>query len=106
MKFLTGAVIASFIACLVFTVVVIVLSCFGYAVPDTLIQYFFMAFGLEFGAAAAIKISKHQIKKAEVKERIGMIKENNLELDKTDLKNSSTSDGYDDYESYEDSIMG
>lgn len=104
MKFLTVSVVASFLACLAFSVVCIVLSCLGYTVSDTLIQWFFTVFGVEFAASAAIKISKHTIKKQEIKEKVENIKNNNLEVDKSDLNNNSNSNGFDDYDVYDETM--
>lgn len=108
MKFLTLSVIASFLVCLIFGTVCIVLGVLGYEVSDTLIRCFFSVFGLEFGAAAAIKISKHQIKKQEVKFGIENMKENNLEITKDDvkIKNTNEFDSYDGYDSYDGSAFG
>jgi hypothetical protein len=101
MKFLTLSVILSFAACLVFAAVCLILNCLGYTVSDTLIEWFFKVFGVEFAAAAAIKISNHIIKKDEIKDRIRNIKENNLEVEKKDLTPSNQNQGYyytgDDY---------
>ncbi|MBO7462051.1 MAG: hypothetical protein J6T96_05600 [Bacteroidales bacterium] len=104
MKFLTAAVVVSFVACLIFTAVCIILNCVGYEVSDTLIQWFFTVFGVEFAASAAIKISKHTIKKQEIKEKVENILSNNLELDKNDLNNNSSSNGFDDYDVYDETM--
>ena len=108
MKFLTISVIASFVVCLIFAGICLVLGVFGHEVSDTLIRCFFSVFGLEFGAAAAIKISKHQIKKQEVKFGIDNIKANNLELTKDDvkIKNTNELEDYDEYGSYDGSAFG
>ncbi len=108
MKFLTVAVIASFIVCLIFAAVCIVLGVFGYEVSDTLIRCFFSVFGVEFGAAAAIKISKHQIKKQEVKLGLENMKENDLEITKEDVKINSSGqlEDYNGYDSYDGSAFG
>lgn len=97
MKFLTLSVIVSLILCVLFTGVVIVLECMGVEVSDTLIQYFFTVFGVEFAATAAIKISKHTIEKQKVKDRVEQIKENNLPLEKEDLKTSDNDDYIEEY---------
>ena len=94
MKFLTLSVILSFAACFIFAAVCLVLNCLGYEVSDTLIEWFFKVFGVEFAAAAAIKISNHVIKKDEIKERIRNIKENNLEVEKKDLVVNNQNQGY------------
>ena len=97
MKFLTLSVIISLILCVLFTGVVIALECMGIEVSDTLIQYFFTVFGVEFAATAAIKISKHTIEKQKVKDRVEQIKENNLPLEKEDLKTSDNDDYIEEY---------
>lgn len=97
MKFLTLSVIISLILCVLFTGVVIALECMGIEVSDTLIQYFFTVFGVEFAATAAIKISKHTIEKQKVKDRIEQIKSNNLPLEKEDLKTSDNDDYIEEY---------
>lgn len=97
MKFLTLSVIISLILCVLFTGVVIALECMGVEVSDTLIQYFFTVFGVEFAATAAIKISKHTIEKQKVKDRLEQIKENNLPLEKEDLKTSDNDDYIEEY---------
>lgn len=97
MKFLTLSVIISLILCVLFTGVVIALECMGVEVSDTLIQYFFTVFGVEFAATAAIKISKHTIEKQKVKDRVEQIKENNLPLEKEDLKTSDNDDYIEEY---------
>ena len=94
MKFLTVSVILSFLACIAFTVVCLVMTRNGYEVSDSLIQWFFTTFGVEFAAAAAIRISKHRIQEVEIDEKINRIKENGLEVSKSDLKASSDNDYY------------
>ncbi len=47
-----------FVALMIFTVVMVVIFCVFQAVPDTLIQCFFTAFGAEGGFMAAIMIAK------------------------------------------------
>lgn len=96
MNFLTVSVVLSFVSCLLFTVVVIILGANDIYVSDTLIQYFFMTFGLELGASAAIKITKHFIKKQEIEDKIKNIKENNLTLEKKDLENSGDDNEFED----------
>lgn len=96
MKFLTASVVASFIVCIIFTIVVLVMGAFDIMVSDTLIQYFFMTFGLELGASAAIKITKHVVKKKELEEKINNIKSNGFDLDKNDLNSSDEDDTFDD----------
>ncbi len=97
MKFLTLSVIISLILCVLFTGVVIALECVGIEVSDTLIQYFFTVFGVEFAATAAIKISKHTIEKQKVKDKIEQIKENNLTVEKEDLRQDSSDDYIEEY---------
>ena len=92
MNFLKISVISSFIACLIFTVVCLVMNWLGHDVSDTLIQWFFTVFGVEFAATAAIKITKHTIKKKEIEDRLDKIKENNLEVEKSDLNQSDDND--------------
>ena len=108
MKFLTASVVASFVVCLIFAAVCVILGVLGFEVSDTLIRCFFSVFGLEFGAAAAIKISKHQIKKQEIKFGMDNIKENGLELTKDDvkIKNTNELEDYDSYGSYDESAFG
>ena len=100
MKFLTVSVILSFIACLGFTTVCIILSCLGYTVSDTLIQWFFTVFGVEFATAGAIQIVKYRVKKQEVQDYIEELKQNGFELSKTDFKAKNNDDYYyyNDYE--------
>lgn len=102
MKFLTISVIFSFIACLIFTVVIIVCNCLGVEISDTLIQWFFTVFGVEFAAAAAIKISKHTIERQKIKERVQMIKDEGLEVEKSDLSESTDNEMYYDTGEYVD----
>lgn len=97
MKFLTLSVIISLILCVLFTGIVIALECVGIEVSDTLIQYFFTVFGIEFAATAAIKISKHTIEKQKVKDKIEQIKENNLTVEKEDLRQDSSDDYIEEY---------
>lgn len=101
MKFLTLSVVLSFIACLIFTVVIIVCNCLGVEISDTLIQWFFTVFGVEFAAAAAIKISKHTIEKQTIKERVQMIKDEGLEVEKSDLTDNSDNEMYYDTGEYD-----
>lgn len=96
MKFLTVSVVFSFFSCIAFTVAVIVLETHDVMISDTLIQYFFMTFGLEFGASAAIKIAKYITKKQEVKDKVENIVNNNLPIDKNDLDSSNDDDDFDD----------
>ena len=72
---LTKAVIVSFGACILFTIISIILEICGITLSDTLTQYFFLTFGVEFAATASIKITKHRIK---VKEKeLGIKTEDN-----------------------------
>lgn len=106
MHFLTISVTASFAVCLAFAVVVVVCNCRGIEISDTLIQWFFTMFGVEFAATAAIKISKHTIRKQEIKEKIENIKREGLTVDKKDLDQKSGYE-YGDYDDYDDgSLMG
>ncbi len=98
MNFLKASVILSFIACLTFTVVCLVMNRFGYEVSDTLIQWFFTVFGVEFAAAAAIRITKYQIKKQEQKDYLESLKANNFDIEKSDIVSTdSNSYDYNDY---------
>lgn len=94
MKFLTVSVVLSFAACIVFTAVCLVLGCLGYEVSDTLIQYFFIVFGVEFASAAAIQIFKYKIKKQETKDNIDNLKENDLPVEHDDVIGKSPEDDY------------
>lgn len=105
MNFLTISVILCFAICIIFTVAIIVLSCFGYEIPETLIQYFFMTFGLELGATAAIKISKYAINKKELQNKIKLFKEYGFELTKEDVI-SMTKDSTDDFLEIDDEFFG
>ena len=98
MKFLTVSVILSFLACIAFTVVCLVMTRNGYEVSDSLIQWFFTTFGVEFAAAAAIRISKHRIQQTEIDEKLNRIKENGLEVSKSDLKPNDNDYYYNDYD--------
>ena len=89
MKGLTVAVIASFVSCIFFTIVSVILSCKGIMLSDTLIQYFFLTFGIELGATAAIKITKSIIAGKETDDKIKRLKENNLEIDKKVITTTS-----------------
>lgn len=102
MKFLTVSVVLSFFVCVVFTVVVIVCNCLAIEISDTLIQWFFTVFGVEFAAAAAIKISKHTIERQKIKERVQMIKDEGLEVEKSDLSESPDNEMYYDTGEYVD----
>jgi hypothetical protein len=96
MKSLTKAVIASFLICIGYTVTAVVLAVRGVYLPDTLTQYFFITFGVEFAATASIKIAKSIISGRETDERIRRIKEENLEVDKKDI--APKDNDYTDYE--------
>ena len=52
-------VVFSFTIVLVFTVIVMLLSCKYIAIPDILIEWFYKFFGLELLALSGIKVSKH-----------------------------------------------
>lgn len=93
-KTLTWFVVANYIVCIAFAVVVLVYDYKGIMVNDTLIQSFYMAFGTEFGATAAIMIFKTIIKRDAKNEKIKDIKENNLTLDKSDLNQTDNNDYY------------
>lgn len=92
MQFLTLSVILCFVSCIAFAVVVLVFNANGIDVSDSLIEWFFKVFGVEFAAAAAIRISKYTIEKAKTKDKIKLIKENDLPLDKEDLTVSDDED--------------
>lgn len=93
MKSLSRAVIASFTVCIIYTVTAVILEIRGVQLSDTLTQYFFLTFGIEFAAAAGIKIAKTVIKNKEMQERIQTLKDEGLPVEKTDLK-----DGSEDYD--------
>ena len=95
MKSLTKAVIASFLTCIIYAIVAVVLQVKGIMLSDTLTQYFFITFGVEFAATASIKIAKSIISGREIDDRIKKSKENNLPIEKSDLKKSDDND-YDD----------
>lgn len=97
MKGLTRAVIASFVICIGYTVTAVVLAVRGVYLPDTLTQYFFITFGVEFAATASIKIAKSIIAGRDTDERIRRAKENNLAIDKKDIAPNTDTD-FTDYE--------
>ena len=92
MNFLTFSVLFGFIACIIFTVVVMILEANYIEVSDTLIQYFFMTFGLELASTAAIKIAKYTIGKKKVEDKIKNLKENNIEIKQEDTLPPSDDD--------------
>ena len=49
----------SITVCLIFTVIVMIMSAYGIETNDTLIEWVFKFFGLELLALSGIKISKH-----------------------------------------------
>lgn len=93
MNFLKVSVALALLACLIFTVVVLIMNERGVEVSDTLIQWFFTVFGVEFASTAAIKIAKYRIKKQETEDKIETLKQNDLPIDKTDI-GSPESDEY------------
>lgn len=95
MKSLSRAVIASFLICIAYTITALVMTVKGYEISDTLTQYFFLTFGVEFAATASIKIAKTVIKSKEKDEQIDRLKRENLPIDKADLKDSDTDYDYD-----------
>ena len=95
MKSLSRAVIASFLICIFFTITHVILTVKGYEISDTLTQYFFLTFGIEFAATASIKIAKTVIKSKETQEKIDRLKENGLPVEKADLKDSDNDYDYD-----------
>ena len=95
MKSLSRAVIASFLICIAYTVTALIFTVKGYEISETLTQYFFLTFGIEFAATASIKIAKTVIKSRETDERIERIKENNLDVEKTDITQSDNEYDYD-----------
>ena len=101
MNFLKVSVVLSFVSCLAFAVVCIVLNYMGIDISDTLIEWFFKVFGVEFAATASIQIVKYSIKKAQVKDKLSLIKENGLEVEKKDLEVSKSND-YDEYGYFDD----
>lgn len=92
MKSLSKAVIASFLICIAYTITALIFTVKGYEISETLTQYFFLTFGIEFAATASIKIAKTVIKSKETDERIEKLKQNNLPVEKADLKNSADND--------------
>ena len=80
MNFLKVLVLASFMVCLLFTAITIVLCCIGIVLPDTLIQSFFTVFGGELGAAALIKIAKYITNDTTIADRLRRKKENKVPL--------------------------
>lgn len=96
MKSLSRAVIAAFTICIAYTITAVVLAVKGIYLPDTLTQYFFITFGVEFAATASIKIAKSVISGKETKDKIERLKENNLPVEKTDVTQKNSND-YDDY---------
>lgn len=99
-KTLTWFVITDFLICITFTVVVLVFNHKGIEVSDTLIQYFFTFFGLEFGATAAIKITKSVVKAKERSDLVKDIKDNNLEVEKQDITKTENEYDYSEGEYY------
>lgn len=99
-RFLKLTVFTALSVCLVFTVVVLVVSCRGISVPDVLIQYFFITFGVELAATAAIKIAENALKKKEVDDRITSLKENNITPERADFKAEESYDYYDGGNTY------
>ena len=100
MKSLSRAVIASFLICIAYTITALIFTVKGYEISDTLTQYFFLTFGVEFAATASIKIAKTVIKSKEKDEQIDRLKENNLPVDKADLKDSDDDFDYTNGGSY------
>ena len=92
MKSLSKAVIASFLICIAYTITALIFTVKGYEISETLTQYFFLTFGIEFAATASIKIAKTIIKSKETDERIDKLKQNNLPVEKTDLKDGTETD--------------
>ena len=93
MGFLSLIVISSLVSCWIFTGIVIGLSCVGITIPDVLIQYYFITFGVELGATAMIQIVKYFIEKTEVCNKIKLKKENNIPLESADFDTSENADG-------------
>lgn len=106
MKGLTRAVLASFVMCAIYAAVAIALTVKGYELSDTLTQYFYLTFGIEFGASAAIKIAKHITKDVETERRIRRIKREGLPLEKADLKEKTDNTYEEYYNEGEDHIYG
>lgn len=92
MKSLSRAVIASFLICIAYTITALIFTVKGYEISETLTQYFFLTFGIEFAATASIKIAKTIIKSKETDERIDKLKQNNLTVEKSDLKDETETD--------------
>lgn len=92
MGFLSFMVILSLVSCLIFTVTTIVLSCMGITIPDTLIQYFFITFGVEIGSTATIRIAKYFVNKTEVSDKVKLKKENDMPLESQDFNPPSDID--------------
>ena len=99
MRFLKRTVVLALIACLLFTAVVIALSICGVAVPDVLIQYFFVVFGVELAATSFIKIADTVVKRAAVKAKIEDMKKAGITPERSDYKADSDINSY-DYNDY------
>lgn len=100
MKSLSRAVIAAFSVCIIYTITAVILAIKNIYLPDTLTQYFFMTFGIEFAAAASIKIAKSVVKSKETDDKIKRIKDNNLGVEKKDLSQSDNDYDYSGGEYY------
>lgn len=94
MKFLKRTVVLALIACLLFTAVVIALSVCGIAVPDVLIQYFFVVFGVELAATAFIRIADKTLERLSIKAKIADMKSENIKPEREDFQSNSNSDYY------------
>lgn len=96
MKSLSRAVIAAFTICIAYTITAVILAVKGIYLPDTLTQYFFITFGVEFAATASIKIAKSVISGKETKDKIERLKQENLPVEKADVTQKGDND-FDDY---------
>lgn len=85
MGFLTLSVCSCFVVLIVYAIVVLVFNFNGIEVSDTLTQYLFTVFGVEFAAAAAIQITKYRIKKNTRDDNVEQLKKNNIPPEKGDV---------------------
>ncbi len=92
MKFLKKIVILSLTSCLVFTVAVIALNCFGIFVSDVQIEQFYSVFGKELLATAFIKIADAVISRFKNKDEIADMKKAGVKPEREDFKTDPTTD--------------
>lgn len=100
MKFLKKTVILSLVSCLLFTVIVILLSYFGVILPDVLIDKFYLVFGIELGATMFIKIADAYIERQKIRDKISDMKDEGISPEREDFRSESNSI-YSDYNEYE-----